>query len=144
MNKSRKFKLDKEYMPLTTNEGDELYNIGIFCFNISGILEHIMSGKLHIEKERINVKEWFKTHIRGSVNEAHLPTVQAGKPVLQAEIRPGMFEIIDGHNRMEKAFRDNVVFVNSYKLKGEQLLEFFTDKRGYDTFIGYWNSKPSG
>lgn len=70
-----------------------------------------------------------------------MPVVDINKPVLQAEIRPGMFEIIDGNHPMEKAYRENIEFINSYKLKGEQLLAFFTDKRGYEAFVKYWNSK---
>lgn len=94
MNKSRKLKLNKNYKPLPTKEGDEIYPNGIFNFNISRILEYIISGKLKAEKEQIKVSEWFKTHFRGSVNEEHLPTVDVTKPVIKAEIRPGMFVII--------------------------------------------------
>lgn len=130
-----------KYTPLATNDGDEIYPNGIFKFNISRILEHIATGKLRAMKAPINVIEWFKTHSGGSINEDHLPVVDITKPVLQAEIRPGMFEIIDGNHRMEKAYRDKFEFVNSYKLKGEQLLPFFVDKRGYDAFVEYWNSK---
>jgi len=101
MKKSRKLKLDKKYKPFPTNDGDEIYANGIFNFNISRILKQIKAGKLDVEEEQINVNEWFKTHCRGSVNEEHLPMVDIKKPVLQAEIRPGMFEIIDGNHRME-------------------------------------------
>lgn len=141
MNKSRKLMRDKNYKPLPTNQGDEIYPNGIFNFNISRILEHIVAGKLDAEKELINVNKWFKTHIRGSVNEDHLPRVDITKPVLQAEIRPGIFEIIDGNHRLEKACRDNVEFIDSYKLKGEQLVAFFADVRGYVSYVEYWNSK---
>jgi len=54
-------------MPFPAKEGDELYANGIFRFNITSILEHIMSGELDVQEEWINVKEWFKTHVRGSV-----------------------------------------------------------------------------
>ncbi|GAB6152907.1 hypothetical protein JCM17380_16570 [Desulfosporosinus burensis] len=141
MNKSRKLKLDNNYIPIPTNKGDEIYPNGIFNFNISRILEHIATGKLDAKKELINVNKWFRTHIRGSVNEMHLPTVDITKPVLQVEIRPGVFEIIDGNHRMEKACRNDVEFVNSYKLNGEQLVAFFADARGYKAFVDYWNSK---
>lgn len=141
MNKSRKLVRDKNYKPLPTNEGDEIYSNGIFKFNISKILEHISTGKLNAEKEQIDINKWFKTHIRGSVNEDHLPMVDITKPVLQAEIRSGMFEIIDGHHLLEKACRDSVEFIDSYKLIGEQLVPFFADVRGYVSFVEYWNSK---
>jgi len=141
MVKSRKLKIDKNFKPFPTKEGDEIYPNGIFNFNITRIQEHIETGKLNVEEERINIKEWFKTHIRRTVNEDHLQSVDVKKPVIQAEIRPGMFEIIDGNHRMEKACREEVEFVPSYKIKGEQLLLFFTDNRGYEAFIPYWNSK---
>ena len=141
MNKSRKLKLDKNYKPIPTNVGDEIYPNGFFNFNISKMLEYITAGKLEAEIELINVSEWFKTHIRGSVNEDHLPKADISKPVLQAEIRPGVFEIIDGNHRIEKACRNDVQFVDSYKLKGEQLVAFFADVRGYKAYVEYWNSK---
>lgn len=87
------------------------------------------------------MKDWFNTHFRSSVNESHLPKVDINKPVLQAEIRPCMFVIIDGNHRIEKAYRDNVDFIKSLKLNGEQLLAFIADKQGYEAFIDYWNSK---
>ena len=141
MNKSRKLKLDKNYKPIPTNVGDEIYPNGIFNFNISKRLEHITAGKLEAEIELIKVSEWFKRHIGGSVNENHLPTVDITKPILQAEIHPGVFEIIDGNHRIEKACRNDVEFVNSYKLKGEQLVACFADVRGYKAYVEYWNSK---
>ena len=84
MNKSRKLNLDKNYWPIPTNIGDEIYPNGIFHFNISRIIEHITSRELVVEKERIHVNEWFKTHFHGSVNEEQLPTVNIEKPVIQA------------------------------------------------------------
>ena len=63
MNKSRKLKLDKNYKPIPTNVGDEIYLNGIFNINISKMLEHIMAEKLEAEIELIKVNEWFKTHI---------------------------------------------------------------------------------
>lgn len=126
---------------MPTYKGDEIYVNGIFNFSISRILEHIDLGKLEVEKEKINVKEWFRLHFRGLVNEEHLSMVDISKPVLQAEIRPGMLEIIDGNHRMERAYREGIEFVESYKLKGEQLLPYFADIRGYKAFVEYWNSK---
>jgi hypothetical protein len=122
-------------------DGDEIYRNGFFHFNISRMLEDINKGTLKVEQERIDVNECFKTHFHGSINEQHLPTVDVTKPILQAEIRPGMFSIIDGNHRMEKAFRDDIPFIDSYKMKGEQLLPYFKEVRGYQAFVDYWNSK---
>ena len=141
MVESRQIKLNKNYVPLPTQDGDERYPNGIFNFAISLIIEDICSGKLAVEQEKINVQDWFKTHWRGPVTEEHLPAVDVSKPVIQAEIKPGFFEIIDGNHRMERACREGKEFINSYKLRGEQLLPYFSDVRGYKAFVEYWNSK---
>jgi hypothetical protein len=139
--KSRKIKLNKNYQPLPVYEGDEIFRNGIFLFNISRILDDINAGILQVEEEQIHVEEWFRTNWHGSINEEHLPTVDVTKTVLQAEIRPGMFKIIDGNHRMERAFRERIMHIHSYKLKGEQLLPYFKKVEGYAAFVDYWNSK---
>ncbi|RXJ02211.1 hypothetical protein DS745_07425 [Anaerobacillus alkaliphilus] len=141
MRHKRQIKLNEEYTPLPSYEGDEFFPNGIFNFNISRITEHIHDGTLKVEKETIDVGSWFETHYHASVNEEHLPTVDVNKPVIQAEVQPGEFNIIDGNHRMEKAYRDGVTNIQSYKLRGEQLLPYFMKKQGYTAFVEYWNSK---
>ncbi len=137
----RILKIDKAYVPAKEKEGDETFLNGIFHFNISRILEDIHSGVLKIEQEQIDVGKWFKRNCRGKINEDHLPSVDFSRPVIQAEISAGCFVIIDGNHRIEKALIDKVSFIDSYKLKGEQLLPYFTDESGYKVFILYWNDK---
>jgi hypothetical protein len=67
--------------------------------------------------------------------------VDVTKAIIQAEIRSGMFSIIDGNHRIEKAFRDGILFIYSYKLRGEQLIPYFMKLEGYEAFVDYWNSK---
>lgn len=100
-----------------------------------------MSGTLRAEEEKVNVKEWFKLHFHGEINEEHLQKVDITKPIIQAEIRPDRFEVIDGNHRMERAYREDIQHIDSYKLKVEQLLPYFVDVRGYKAFVEYWNSK---
>jgi hypothetical protein len=47
--RSRKLKLNRIYIPLPTNEGDEIFRNGIFHFTISRILDHINTGFLLVE-----------------------------------------------------------------------------------------------
>ena len=141
MAENRRIKLNKNYVPLPAQDGDEICPNGIFSFAISRMLEDIISDKIVVEKEKINVQEWVKPHWRGSVTEEHLPTVDVSKSVIQAEIKPETYEIIDGNHRMERACRDGVEFIDSYKLRGEQLLLCFSDGRGYKAFAENWNSK---
>jgi hypothetical protein len=141
MRKSRSFKKDKSFTPCQENIGDEIFPNGSFRFNITRILEDIHSGKLEVELEKIDVNKWFKRHCKGHINEKHLLSVSLSKPVLQAEISPGNFVIIDGNHRMEKALQEEVPFVDSWKLRGEQLIPYFTEEKGYKAFISYWNGK---
>lgn len=105
---SRKLKIDKNYIPLPTFEGDEIYPNGIFHFNISRILQKIEAGNFDVVYEKINVEEWFKMHFYKKVNENHVLTVDINMPILQAEISPNIYEIIDGNHRIEKAYREGI------------------------------------
>lgn len=98
----RIIQLNQNYLPLPCDIGDEVFRNGFFHFNISRIVEHIQSGILKVEAAKIDVKEWFQHHFHSRINEEHLPTVDVNKPIIQAEIRPGMYAIIDGNHRIEK------------------------------------------
>jgi len=140
----RKLKLQKNYTPkVQKNDEIEIYPNGIFKFFISKILEDINDGTLEPKKVRINIEKWLQTHYlcNNNINEEHLPTVNTRKPIIQAEIKPNHFEIIDGNHRLEKAFRDDKKSINSYKLYVKDLLPYFYDKQGYEAFVKYWNSK---
>ena len=141
MAKSRKLKLDKNFEPIPTREGDEIFRNGYFEFNITRILEDISAGKLEVEEEPIKISSWPRLHSSNSLNEDHLSSVDINKTVLQAEIRAGAYNIIDGNHRIEQARREGVNLINSYKMKGEQLLPYFIKKKGYEAFVEYWNSK---
>lgn len=142
LERSRTMYAKENYIPCRINENDEIFRNGIFHFNISKILEDILSGEVVVEKEVIEIKEWFrKNGYHAVLNESHLPTVDITKPIIQAEIRSGIFTIIDGNHRIEKAFRLGVPSIHSYKLMGEQLIPYFITSKGYYVFVEYWNSK---
>jgi hypothetical protein len=139
----RALKLIKNYSPKQQMSDEiEIYPNGIFQFSISMILEDIESGLFAPKMERINIEKWRKTHTTSSgLNEEHLQCVDTKKPIIQAEIRIGKFEIIDGNHRFEKAFMDGKKTINSYIIYGEELVKYFYDVKGYACFVKYWNSK---
>ena len=141
MTRSRKIKLDKKFEPLPTRDGDEIFRSGYFKFNITRIMEDILAGKLEVAEEPINVSSWFRLRSSNAVNEDHISSVDINKTVLQAEIRAGVYNMIDGNHRIEKARREGIEWINSYKIKGEQLVPYFIEKKGYEAFVEYWNSK---
>ena len=139
----RALKLIKNYIPKQPMCDDsEIYQNGIFQFSISMILEDIKNGTFVPKVERINIEKWRKTHTTSSgLDEEHIQGVDTKKPIIQAEIKIGRFEIIDGNHRLEKAFREGKKTINSYKIYGEELVPYFYDKKGYERFVKYWNSK---
>lgn len=142
--KSRKIKLQKNYSPkITTSEEVEIYPNGVFNFFISAILLDIKDGLLKPKKIRINIENWLKNHSKDfhNLNEEHLQKINTSKAIIQAEISPNKFEIIDGNHRFEKAFRNGQKTISSYKLYVEDLIPYFYDKKGYETFVKYWNEK---
>lgn len=143
MKHPRTLKLIKNYVPKQPMSDEiEIYPNGIFQFFISKIIEDIESGIFTPKKERINIDKLRKTHtLSFVVNEEHLETVDTKKPIIQAEIRVGRFEIIDGNHRLEKAFREGKKNINSYKIHGKELVPYFYDRKGYECFVKYWNSK---
>ncbi len=137
----REMKTEPGFVPCELNPGDECWRAGIFHFNVSRMIADIESGELAVIRKRINVKEWFRTHGYGKTDEDFMPNVELSRPVIQGEIRPGRFEIIDGNHRMGKALREGIESVDSCKLMGEQLLQYMNDERGYRAYIEYWNDK---
>jgi hypothetical protein len=58
-----------------------------------------------------------------------------------AEISPGVYNLIDGHHRMEKARRLGIAKLRAYKLQARQHLAFLISKRAYFSYVEYWNNK---
>ncbi len=137
----REMKIDPDFIPCELQVEEECFRNGIFHFNISRMIEDIESGRLPVIKEQINVERWLEHHCDGVINEEHMLNVVFSKPVIQAEIRHGVFELIDGHHRIEKAHREGVSFIDSYILMGEQLPQYLTRKESYIAYVNYWNDK---
>ena len=139
--KNRKMKLNKKFTPISET-AEEVYG-GFLQFNISAIIQDIASKKLIVDKKRIHIKNWFKEHSIefGVINKEHLPSVDLSVPIIQAELRINKYEIIDGNHRMQKAFDNGRIYINSYQIKGEQLANYLMSKEQYESYIRYWNEK---
>ena len=136
--------IDKNYIPYNSKRGDEIFSVNYFKINITGILEHIKNGSLMPIEERIDVSKWMSSHFRnGTLHESHLLNVDLSKPVIQAEVRPEHFELIDGNHRIIKALRQGVKYIDSYKLSNSQLIPFFCDRLTYERFVELWNEELS-
>jgi hypothetical protein len=139
LNSVKKLKVDDDFIPCPTNEGDELYANGIFVFNITKMTEHINSNFSYIDLVNIEVSDFPKCF--SSINESHLDSVDVSQPLIIAEISPGHFNLIDGNHRMEKARRLGINRMSAYKLNVNQHIAFLTEKKAYLSYIDYWNGK---
>ena len=100
-----KFKeINKNFVPTDIKLGDELFRNGIFVFNITKMIESIENFKGEIIIEDINVLE-YRNKTFSVIDESHVESVDISIPIILAEICPNTFNVIDGHHRLEKAYR---------------------------------------
>jgi hypothetical protein len=131
--------LEKSFVPASEDDGDELYQNGVFIFNITKMTEYIHEHKDEIAQENIEVKA-YRTGF-AKLTESHIDTTDILVPIILAEISPGKYNVIDGNHRLEKAYRMGVDYIPAYKLIPEQHLPFLTSLKSYHYYVEYWNSK---
>ena len=136
---SRMLKADKNFVPCRVDDGDELFQNGIFEFNVTRILEHIAKFPEDIALVEVEVGDFFPEH--SVLKQSHVDSVDPSRTVVLAEISPGIYNLIDGHHRMEKARRLGIGRMWAYKLKAHQHMAFLTSKRAYLSYVEYWNNK---
>lgn len=130
---------DISFKPVNIDKDDEYFPNGIFVFNITKMLRYIESNKGEVKCEGIDVNKYRDD--RFCIDEAYLEFSDLAKPVILAEICPGIYNLIDGHHRIEKAYRMGIGKIPAYKLKPMQHLLFLTTEQAYLKYIEYWNSK---
>ena len=131
--------IDKGFKPALVNHEDELYQNGIFVFNITKMTEHLCKHKDGITPESIEIKVYRSGF--AVLTENHIDKTDITVPIILAEIRPGWYNVIDGNHRLEKAYRMGVDYVKGYKLKPEQHMPFLISLNAYHAYVEYWNSK---
>ncbi len=136
---AKKLKVNGNFIPCPAKTDDELYQNGIFVFNITKMIEYIKKNSSEIELVDVDVSDFPKCF--SSIDESHLDSVDVSQPVIIAEISPGNYNLIDGNHRMEKARRLRESKMPAYKLNVNQHMAFLTEKKGYLCFIDYWNGK---
>jgi hypothetical protein len=135
----KKLRPKYSFIPCGFEDDDELYNNGIFVFNISKMIKCLNQDPEGYNLTTILVDHSLNTF--SCINESHVDSVDINKPVILAEISPGQYTLIDGHHRVHKAQRAGVKNLNAYKLDHTQHIRFLTELRGYTAYIEYWNSK---
>lgn len=140
MERSKKLFVDEQFTPTSIEDGDEIFPNGIFEFNITKLLSFIQQNKNLVERELIRVKS-YRGFSSDHLDETIIESADLSSPVILAEIAPGRYNLIDGHHRVEKAFRHKVENLPAFKVAVSQHIPFFTSKNAYLAFVEYWNSK---
>ena len=83
----------------------------------------------------------MQIHTSRNLDEATIETANLSVPILLAEISPGMFNVIDGNHRVERACRAGIGRLSAYRIYANQHLAFLTSVKAYKSYIEYWNSK---
>ena len=138
--KPKKFKISKDFKPLSAEEGDEFFANGMFEFNVTRLLAFVRDNLSKFPVEEVNVRQWA---IWGSIhlNEATIENVNLAIPIILAEISPGRFNVIDGNHRLEKAHRHGMEKISAHKVRADQHIAFLKSEKAYRAYIKYWNSK---
>lgn len=137
---SRKLKLNKKFQPLSREVGDEFLCNGIFEFNITKILAFINVNKDKFQPEEVEVKA-IRIFPSKNLDESTIKIANLLTPIILAEISPGLFNVIDGNHRLEKAYRDGVSKILAYKILAKQHIMFLTSFKSYEEYVQYWNNK---
>ena len=136
----KKLKLNKLFRPCIMEVDDELYPNGIFIFNITKMREFIEKNNNMFSVENYDINKIVR-YRSSHLDEENIKNANLSLPIILAEIRPNIFNVIDGNHRVEKAFRENHKTIPAYRVMPEQHAKFLTTHRGYREYIKYWNEK---
>ncbi len=80
---AEKLKIDDKFTPCPTRDGDELFQNGIFVFNITKMHEYIELNSNEINLVKIEIDDFPKCF--SSIDESHIDSVDVSQPVILAE-----------------------------------------------------------
>ena len=135
-----KLKLNRNFQPCTAEHDDELYANGIFLFNISRLLAFINAHPEQFTVEHIEVAELAHYDEEPS-DKAAIRTANLSRPIVLAEISPGLYNLIDGHHRAARARRDGVRILPGWRIRCPEHVAFLTSTMAYEKYVEYWNDK---
>jgi hypothetical protein len=151
----RMLTFNPDFIHCQLQEGDEYIVNGIFVFNISRMIEFI---DLHPEKliaDDLDDANYYSLHKHHELNDDYVQQADLTRPVILAEIAPDRFDmgmgvnpnsyyergynLIDGHHRIAKAYRQGIKTLPAYIFRMEQHINFLLE--GYKQYVDYWNRK---
>jgi len=133
-------KVDKTFQPCPVEPDDELFPNGIFEFNITRLLAFVEADVGRFPIERIEI-DGIPNYGGKNLDVETIDTAHLLRPIILAEISPGLFSVIDGHHRVAKARREGVRTLPAHRVACLHHVQFLTSTRAYERHVEYWNEK---
>lgn len=149
---SRKLVIPEDFEPRLPNDYDEIFPNGYFHFNIEQLLPYVAEHKHELLQVSVAVSDWRNEN---TLDDKYVELADLARPILLAEIAPDRlgvypdispadwkargYNLIDGHHRLEKAYRYGVKELPAYILPMEHHAGFIF--KGYKEYAAYWNGK---
>ena len=156
MRKGRKFEhprlltAERQDASVLPKEGEEVFSIGVFKFNISAMLDWLKNNPQPIVEVSVGMLGTFS-----SKEDRYVDLADISRPIVIAEIAPDYrdfvpdisekdlitrgYVCIDGQHRIEKAKRVGLETLPAVVIRMEQHIHFIYS--GYDRYVEYWNMK---
>ena len=141
---------ERQATPVLPDVGDEIYCSGVFCFNVSALLEWLKQNPQPTVDMPADIWEPV-----GEKVDCYVEAADLTRPIVVAEIAPDYrdfvadipehhwtsrgYVCIDGQHRIEKARRLGIKTLPAVMIRMEQHIPFLY--KGYDRYVGYWNGK---
>jgi hypothetical protein len=93
----RRLKLNRQFQPCTAQPGDELYLNGIFEFNITRLLAFIEAQPQQWSPQSVELAEIPQHGGDSHLDPDAIAAADLSRPILLAEISPGLYNVIDGN-----------------------------------------------
>ena len=134
---NRKLKFNPRFRPLAVV--DESYPNGIFVFNITALLAFLDGSPDDFPIVSVAVADI--PHFGAPKDEQSIEDADLTRPILFAEIAPGRYNLIDGHHRVAKARRKQMLELPARRVACPTHVEFLTSVDAYRAYVNYWNDK---
>ena len=97
-----RLKLNRQFQPCTAEPGDEFYLNGIFEFNITRLLAFIEAQPQQWAPRSVELAEIPQHGDDSHLDPDAIAAADLSRPILLAEVSPGLYNVIDGNHRLAK------------------------------------------
>lgn len=135
----KKIRKNKNFKPCEHDAGDEIFQNGIFHFNITKLIAYISKNSKDFNTEEVRISSL--PDFSSSLDPVTIENANINNPIILAEISPKNFNIIDGNHRLKRARNLNKEAILAYKISADIHHKFLISTDAYDQYVHYWNEK---